>query len=219
MALAGVAAAEVTIDLTPAEISTGIAAAGINPSNVWGYNEMEWHGTWEYESLDGQVRIADSCLLLSIGAVASQYTGGNFAAVKFTTDDTPITLSFNMVENPSGSSWGGNLSSFAAEYSCEVYGFGSDGVSTLIGSWKKSMTGPEVAASTTISEDVTIELASGDYTAYGIIFHSMDTTTVGKAAGMSMYISDIVVTTIPEPTTATLSLLALAGLAARRRRK
>jgi hypothetical protein len=46
----------------------------------------------------------------------------------------------------------------------------------------------------------------------------MDTSTLGKAAGMAMKISNIQLT-IPEPTTATLSLLALCGLVARRRRK
>ncbi|MBR3694655.1 MAG: PEP-CTERM sorting domain-containing protein [Akkermansia sp.] len=49
----------------------------------------------------------------------------------------------------------------------------------------------------------------------------MKTSTLGSAAGVAMNISNIKVTAeklVPEPTIATLSLLALAGLATRRRR-
>ncbi|MBR1998133.1 MAG: PEP-CTERM sorting domain-containing protein, partial [Akkermansia sp.] len=66
-----------------------------------------------------------------------------------------------------------------------------------------------------------ITLEKGDYTSYGIIFRSMETSTLGSGAGVAMNISNIKVTAEkldPEPTTATLSLLALAGLATRRRR-
>lgn len=66
-----------------------------------------------------------------------------------------------------------------------------------------------------IATDTPINLGSGD-----ISFSGLKLTTDGGHQGPSYAtVSDLTLTVVPEPATATLSLLALAGLAVRRRRK
>ncbi len=215
MALAGVAAAQVTIDLTPTSISASVDGDGFAPTDVQSLTLNSWVGTWENTHLNNQVSAGADGLSLQIGAAASNNSGGNYAAVKFEAE-TPLTLSFDFKNT---NSWGGNKASFTCEYTCTVYGFGTDGSSSVIGTWSDNIAGSSI--STTYEKSPGITLEKGDYTSYGIIFRSMETSTLGGGAGVAMNISNIKVTAenlVPEPTTATLSLLALAGLAARRRR-
>ncbi len=215
-ALAGVAAAQVTIDLTPTAISTEQNFNGISATDVQDYALNSWNGTWENSNLANQVGITDGGLSLQIGAYASNNAGGNYAAVKFEAD-TPLTLSFDF-ENTS--SWGDSIANFTCTYTCTVYGFESDGSSSEIGTWSENINGSSITTAYAKSPEITLQ--KGDYTSYGIIFRSMETSSLGGGAGMAMKISNIKVTAenlVPEPTTATLSLLALAGLAARRRRR
>ena len=217
MALVGVAAAQVTIDLTPTSIFASVDSDGFSPTDVEeALTPNSWVGTWENTSLENQVSAGADGLSLQIGAAASNNSGGNYAAVKFEAE-TPLTLSFDI---KSTDSWGTNIASFTCEYTCTVYGFGSDGSSSVIGTWSDNIAGSSII-STTYENSPDITLEKGDYASYGIIFRSMETSTLGSAAGVAMNISNIKVTAenlVPEPTTATLSLLALAGLAARRRR-
>ena len=213
MALAGVAAAEVTIDLSPTSITTKTDGDGITAAELNSFTLYNWQGTWENANLNGQVSAADKVLSLQIGATASNSSGGNFAAVRFAAD-TPLTLTFDI---KGASSWGVNLATFSAEYTCEVYGLTADGTAAQIGSWSSDII--EGSAATNYSSSESIVLTAGEYSSYGVIFNSIDKSTLGNAAGMALNISNIKVTAenlVPEP--ATLSLLALAGLAARRRR-
>ena len=216
MALAGVAAAQVTIDLTPTSISASVDSDGFSPTDVQALTLNSWVGTWENSSLANQVSAGADGLSLQIGAAASNNSGGNYAAVKFEAE-TPLTLSFDIKNT---GSWGTNKASFTCEYTCTVYGFGTDGSSSVIGTWSDNIAGSSISETYEKSPGITLE--KGDYTSYGIIFRSMETSTLANQAGVAMNISNIKVTAerlVPEPTTATLSLLALAGLAARRRRK
>ncbi len=211
-----VQAESTTIDLTPKSIATSLVSKGINSEDVWNYTLNEWHGTWENTDLKDQVGVGDSALNLQIGATASNNTGGNFAAVKFETETAPLTLSFDV---KGVKSWGGNLGSFKAEYVCTVYGYTEEGSATAIGSWSSGTINGNDGI--TFTANASITLNEGYFSSYGVIFNSIDRSSLGRAAGFSFNITNITVTTapIPEPATATLSLLALAGLAARRRRK
>ena len=216
MALVGVAAAQVTIDLTPTSIFASVDSDGFSPTNVEeDLKPNSWVGTWENTSLENQVSAGADGLSLQIGAAAS--TVGNYAAVKFEAE-TPLTLSFDIKRT---NFWGQDIASFTCEYTCTVYGFESDGSSSVIGTWSDNIVGSSMST-TTYDKSPDITLEKGDYASYGIIFRSMETSSLGGGAGVAMNISNIRVTAenlVPEPTTATLSLLALAGLAAHRRRK
>lgn len=215
-----VQAESITIDLTPKSIATSLVSKGINSEDVWNYTLNEWHGTWENSDLKDQVGVSTvegvSALNLQIGATASNNTGGNFAAVKFETETAPLTLSFDV---KGVKSWGQNLGSFKAEYVCTVYGYTEEGSATAIGSWSSGTINGNDGI--TFTANASITLNEGEFSSYGVIFNSIDRSSLGRAAGVSFNITNITVTTapIPEPATATLSLLALAGLAARRRRK
>ncbi|MBQ4636014.1 MAG: hypothetical protein IJB64_06235 [Akkermansia sp.] len=166
--------------------------------------------------MNNQVSAGADGLSLQIGAAASNNSGGNYAAVKFEAE-TPLTLSFDIKYT---GSWGANIANFTCEYTCTVYGFGTDGSSSVIGTWSDNIAGSSISKAYEKTPGITLE--KGDYTSYGIIFRSMETLTLGGGAGMAMNISNIKVTAenlVPEPTTATLSLRSLAGLAARRRRR
>ena len=216
MALVGVAAAQVTIDLTPTSIFASEDSDGFSPTDVEeALTPNSWVGTWENTDLNNLVSAGADGLSLQIGAAASNNSVGNYAAVKFEAE-TPLTLSFDI---KSTNSWGTNIASFTCKYTCTVYGFESDGSSSEIGTWSDNIEGSSM--STTYENSPVITLEKGDYASYGIIFRSMETSTLDSDAGVAMNISNIKVTAenlVPEPTTATLSLLALAGLAARRRR-
>jgi uncharacterized protein (TIGR03382 family) len=221
LALAPMAnASSFSIDLSPTSSgTTGVSSSGITPQNVFGYSAGEWHGTWENSSLNGQVGFDEGILKLQIGAVASNNAGGNFAGLKF---DMPsgadsATLSFDIAKS---SSWGGSLASFECKYICNVYGFLNDGTSTVIGTWTLEN------AKTALTDSpfsVSIELdlsGSGEYSSYGLIFNSMETSTLSSGAGIAADITNICLSgeVIPEPATATLGLFGLGTLLLRRRR-
>lgn len=216
--IAGVSSVQATVDLTPSQISTSLIAKGITAADVFTYTLGDWKGSYQSSSLNQNYvkTTPDGFLNIQIGAAAAA-NKGDYAAVKFNAD-TPLTLTFDMSE---GSSWGKNLANFRIEYCCDVYGYDENGTYTLIGSWS---TGTIAANSVndTYSVSPEITLTQGDYSSYGLIISVLDRSNVGSGAGASINISNIIVTEakqIPEPTTATLSLLTLAGLAARRRRR
>ena len=216
MALANAA----EIDLTPSSITTELKASGITAANVWeNFNVGAWHGTWENKYLKDQVGVSESRLNLQIGAAASNNSGGNFAAVKFEVGESqiPVALSFDFTK---GDQWGDNISSFSCKYVCTVYGFSADGVSSVIGSWNKTDTvSMNNGSSIPVSLDLSVD-DSDSYVAYGLIFNSVDTSTLGEKAGLAATISAIKVSTIPEPSAFGLlaGLGALALVASRRRR-
>lgn len=208
-----------TITLTPTSISTSEKLNGITATDVYGYGLNTWKGTWEDNSLVNMVTASsEGALVLQIGAAASNNSRGNYAAVRFATKDTPLTLSFDIRKS---TQWGANLGSFTAQYSCTIYGYDAAGSETLLDTWTVNLSSTDVNAETW-SKSATLNFGeNAAYSSYGVIFHSMDTSTLGGGAGLATKITNIKVTTrpVPEPTTATLSLLALAGLAAKRRRK
>ena len=208
------------IDLTPSSITTELKASGITAANVWGYSNVgAWYGTWETKDLVNQVGVSESGLNLQIGAVASNNSGGNFAAVKFEVGESqiPVALSFDFTK---GTQWGNSIGSFSCKYICTVYGFSADGISSVIGSWDKTdVISMNNGDSIPVSFDLSVD-DSDSYVAYGLIFNSVDTSTLGSAAGLAATISSIKVSTIPEPSAFGLlaGLGALALVAARRRR-
>ena len=205
------------IDLTPSSITTGLNASGITAADVWGYSNVgAWYGTWETKDLVNQVGVSESGLNLQIGAVASNNSGGNFAAVKFEVGESqiPVALSFDFERS---SSWG---NSFSCKYVCTVYGFSADGVSSEIGNWNKTdTTSMDNGSSISVSFDLSVD-DSDSYVAYGLIFNSVDTSTLSSGAGLAASISAIKVSVIPEPSAFGLlaGLGALALVASRRRR-
>lgn len=213
-------ASSFSIDLSPTGSgTTGVSSSGITPQDVFGYNVGEWHGTWENGSLSGQVGFDEGVLSLQIGAVASNNAGGNFAGLKF---DMPsgaasASLQFDIAKN---TSWGGNLGSFECQYSCSVYGFLDNGDYTVIGTWtlenaKTSLT--DTASSFSIDLDLS---GADEYVSYGLIFHSMETSSLSSAAGLAADITNICLLgeVVPEPATASLGLFGLGALLLRRRR-
>ncbi|MBE6418194.1 MAG: PEP-CTERM sorting domain-containing protein [Akkermansiaceae bacterium] len=70
-------------------------------------------------------------------------------------------------------------------------------------------------ASSTAAAATTATFYSDGATSYKLV----DVTDMSTLAGKTSFVTYLTTKTIPEPTTATLSLLALAGLAARRRRR
>ncbi len=189
-------------------------ADGISTSQLFAYDDLNtWHCTYQKGDLNDQSTVTlENGLSLQLGNVAD-VGKGNYAAVRFEAE-SPITFSFNVKY---GSSWGANNSAFAADYKCTLYGFSDNGSASLIDSWSKQFARATVTSYT--GESVTLNFSTDtDYASYGVIFSS--TKAVAAGGGMNMIFSNIVAKTasVPEPTTATLSLLALAGLAARRRR-
>ena len=216
--MGGIASAA-TIDLieTSTETTGKTVGGGITTAMVFGYNLNEWHFSWQKDSLVNQASInaEANAVNLQLGNVAD-IGKGNYAAVKFEAE-TPLTLSFDV---SFGSAWGGDDSTFAADYHVNVYGFTADGTATLIGSWQDSVDRKTVKSYPTSTQTITLAVTGmEDYVSYGVVFDSKK--TVAAAGGFGLLFSNVVVndSSIPEPTTATLSLLALAGLAARRRRK
>ncbi len=213
-------ASSFSIDLSPTGSGiTGVSSSGITPQNVFGYDVGEWHGTWESSSLSGQVGFDEGVLRLQIGAVASNNAGGNFAGLKF---DMPsgaasASLQFDIAKT---SSWGGSLGNFECKYICNVYGFSDDGESTVIGTWTLENAKTNLT-NTPSSFSISLDLSGTDeYASYGLIFNSMETSTLGAGAGMAADITNIRLLgeVVPEPATASLGLLGLGALLLRRRR-
>lgn len=221
LALASMAnAASFSVDLSPTGAgTTGVSSSGISPQDVFGYNVQEWHGTWENSSLNGQVGFEAGTLKLQIGAVASNNAGGNFAGLKFEmpSGTDSATLSFDISKS---ASWGGSLGSFECKYICNVYGFSDDGTSSVIGTWTLENAKTALTSSpTSVSVDLDLS-GAGNYSSYGLIFNSMETSSLGSGAGMAADITNISLSgeVVPEPATASLGLLGLGALLLRRRR-
>ncbi len=223
-------AATLVTELSP--LSTGItttsatiASAGISTSDVFNYTTDEWHFTHENSSLAGQSSAVDSSIQLQIGAAASNGEKGNFAAIKFDLDATNITSATLSFSHQLVSSWGNNFSNFDAEYVVTMYGFNAEGNATELGSWTRSIdcsTLTKGESEATVS-DVSVDLALNEmstYDSYGIIMNSVETSSLGGGAGVALKFTNIKVNvnSVPEPATASLSLLGLAALMIRRRR-
>ena len=156
---------------------------------------------------------------MQIGAVASNNAGGNFAGLKF---DMPsgaasASLQFDIAKT---SSWGGSLGNFECKYICNVYGFSDDGESTVIGTWTLENAKTNLT-NTPSSFSISLDLSGTDeYASYGLIFNSMETSTLGAGAGMAADITNIRLLgeVVPEPATASLGLFGLGALLLRRRR-
>ena len=206
------------ISLDPAgNGTTGENAAGILPSNVWGYAPNAWHGTWENEHLENQVSFSEGSLSLQIGAASEDV--GNFAAVKFDMNATgEATLTFDYEY---ASTWG-DSKNLVVNYVCTVYGFTEDGTSVQLAS--------ETFIDVTVSDivvdqpvnNVSLSFASdASYAAYGVIFNAREAG--GSNGGVAVSIDNVQVSysAIPEPSAFGLlaGLGALALVASRRRRK
>lgn len=182
---------------------------------VFNYTLNTWHCTWQKDSLKNQSSVTSEVVNLQLGN-AADIGKGNYAALKFEAE-TPLTLSFDVKY---GTSWGEDTSAFAADYHVNVYGFTTDGAATLIGSWQDSVVRNTVKSYPSSTQSITLDkTGADDYVAYGVIFDVKKTVAAGGGLGLNF--SNVVVqdSSIPEPGTATLSLLALAGLIARRRRR
>ncbi len=220
MAAATSAMADV-IDLTGSDF-TGVIASdssyvvedGISTSDVFGYDSGIWHATIADDSLSNQVSVTDGSLTVQVGA-ASPTNKGNWVAVKIdaTQIDTevPQTLSFDWVKD---AVWGAG--SYSATFTVEFVGFNEDGYATSLGSWNTTLDN-SATSSTSEHVDMTLNVTGGEYTSYGVLISAIEDASVTGGCGMT--ITNLTLQTTPEPTTATLSLLALAGLCARRRRK
>ena len=215
--MGGIASAA-SIDLIETSGTTAgeTKANGITTAMVFNYDLNTWHFTWQKDALSGQSSITSNAVNLQIGGSAD--TGkGNYAAVKFEAD-APLTLSFDVNR---GGVWGGDGSAYTANYHVNVYGFTADGAATLIGSWQDTVVRKAFSSYPASSQTITLAVTGmEDYVSYGVIFDAIETAQ-GNGGGFGLLFSNVVVndSSIPEPTTATLSLLALAGLAVRRRRK
>lgn len=210
-----------TIDLNPDTLTGTTKVAGISAADVWTKTAFTWFGTWERDALANQVSVntseAVNQLSVQIGNVASENTGGNYAAVKFTAEDPLASISFDVTKN---SQWGAGINNFSCLYSCNVYGFDETGNATEIGSWELAFNNAGTIANGTAYTDQLIVIdALDDYSAYALIFSVLKTHA--SAGGMGVLISNITATTIPESSAfgllAGLGIMALVGT--RRRRK
>ncbi len=221
-------AATLVTELSPT--STGISTTsatqndgGISTSDVFDYTVNEWHFTYENSALSGQSAASGSAVQLQIGAAASNNAGGNYAAIKFDIDATNITSATLSFSHIVASSWGNSIANFDAIYTVTVYGFNATGEATELGVWSKDIDGSNLTVGEASSGTEDVDLALGEssaYDSYGIILHSKETSSMGSGAGVAMQFTDIKVTvnSVPEPATASLSLLGLAALMIRRRR-
>ena len=227
MAAATSAMADV-IDLTGSDF-TGVIASdssyvvedGISESDLFGYSSGQWHATISQSSLTGQAKVItgeSGSISMQVGA-ASSTDKGNWVAVKVDATqigtETPQTLSFDWAKN---AAWG-TAGNYSAEFTVKVVGFNAEGSATEIGSWNTTLvnTTGDFDGSNPSFTPVTIDLTTGDYSSYGVLVSAIELQA--NSGGVGLTIQGMQLTTTPEPTTATLSLLALAGLCARRRRK
>lgn len=194
-------------------------AEGISVAELYGYDCNKWYCTYQQTNLNDQSIVTADGLTLQLGNAAA-LNKGNYAAVRLEADSL-LSLSFDV---SCSNVWGGDNSAFTADYHCCVYGYDSEGSATLLGSWEKTIKRNTMTKNNDIVEGydahaVTITLddaSNADYASYGIIFDA--TKTVAGAGGMAMEFDNIIVTSVPEPATASLSLLGLAALMLRRRR-
>ena len=225
MAAATSAMADV-IDLTGSDF-TGVTASdssyvvedGISESNLFDYSSGQWHATISQSSLTGQAKVItgeSGSISMQVGG-ASPTGKGNWVAVKIdaTQIDTevPQTLSFDWVKD---ALWGGE--GYSATFTVKFVGFDADGTATTLNSWSTTLDNSALTSEdTTKHVDMTLNETQGEYSSYGVLISATEDKAVGGGCGMT--ITNLTLQTTPEPTTATLSLLALAGLCARRRRK
>lgn len=187
--------------------------------DIFSYTAGDWHVGIQNNWLAGQVSIRNSALSIQMGAAASNFTSPNWAAVKVDAtqlgNESPVSLSFSWIQD---SAWGAN-NSFSATFTVTVVGIDATGTSsTELGSWSTVLNGGTVPAGMG-TQSVSIDLTdASSYDTFGVIVTSTKNEGAG-AGGAGLSITDLTIKTTPEPTTATLSLLALAGLCARRRRK
>ncbi len=227
LAAGNLLASAASIDLSPSaggdytDGSVTVKANGITSAELALQELNVWMGTYQNTHLVNQISFGEGTVILQIGAAADQ-NKGNDAALRFETpsDFTPAGLSFDIVKT---NEWGANLNSFNATYTCDVYGFKEDNSAVLLGNWK--LENAHTAIPTETVENYTIDFGDVDaseYSSYGVIFSADDMTTLGGGAGIAASISNISlrdnINVIPEPTTASLSLLGLVALMMRRRR-
>ncbi len=227
LAAGSLVASASSIDLSPSASGTYTDGSVTQDANGITLEDLAlqdlnvWMGTYQNEHLVNQVSFVEGTVILQIGAAADQ-NKGNDAALRFETpeDFTPAVLSFEIVKT---NEWGANLNSFNATYNCKVYGFKDNNASDLLGDWSLGNAHTEIPTETV--EKYTIDLGDVDaslYSSYGIIFSADDMSPLGGGAGIAASISNINLhdntDVIPEPSTASLSLLGLAALMMRRRR-
>ena len=95
-----------------------------------------------------------------------------------------------------------------------------DGEFTVIGTWTLENAKTNLT-NTPSSFSISLDLSGTDeYASYGLIFNSMETSTLGAGAGMAADITNIRLLgeVVPEPATASLGLFGLGALLLRRRR-
>ena len=204
----------------------GAAWVKTTPSydTIFTYDSGSWQVGINQAALGGQVSIQDSVLDIQIGASANM-NESNWAAVKVDATQAggsaPVTLSFDWVKS---SSWGASTS-FVASFDVTVVGYDVNGSSTALGTWDIMLHGgttnlpndtPLAGEVQSGSAEIDLSTMGGSYDSYGILVTS---TREGSSGGCGINITNLTLSATPEPTTATLSLLALAGLCARRRRK
>lgn len=209
-------AATFIVDLSPKNSgTTGLSAGGITPSVLWGYDLLDWHGTWEKASLNGQVGLSEGTLNLQVGGAASLNTGGNFAGVKFSMDPdvSSAALSFDIKK---GSTWGS--AEFDCTYTCNIYGFTEDGTSTVIGTWSVADAVDNLSADGT-HVSLALDLEGGEYSSYGVVFNAFKSGNTSGGMGAEITNIQIGGQLVPEPATASLSLAGLAALLLRRRKR
>ncbi len=211
------------IDLTGSafqEAASATNANGITASDVFGYNSGVWHVSIPSASASGfaGVTLSDEgqgSIFLQGGA-AINGTAGVFAAVKIDAtqigNTTPVSLNFDCVKS---SGWSGTTSD-TFEVTVQFIAYNESGES--IGETKTWTQTVDCTTSTgTLASGVKMALdLTGEYDSYGII---LSASRDGGKGGAVVQLENLTLVTTPEPTTATLSLLALAGLCARRRRK
>lgn len=211
-----VEAAPFMMDLSPKNSGTiGLASGGITASGLWGYDLLDWHGTWEKSALSGQVGFSEGTLNLQVGGVASLNAGGNFAGVKFSLDPavSSAALSFDIKK---GSTWGS--AAFDCAYTCNIYGFAEDGASTIIGTWSVADAVDNLSAGGT-HVSIDLHLEGAEYASYGLIFNACKTGNTSGGMGADITNLRIDGQLVPEPSTASLGLAGLAALLMRRRKR
>ncbi len=199
-----------------------VDAAGISADEVFNYDSGAWHVSIPNSNANGFVGVSSSVedvrgsIFLQGGAYISG-TAGLYAAVKIDAtqlgDTTPVSLKFDCVKT---SGWGGTEAN-AFDITVQFIAYKENGEFTVVESWTETVDCTNSTGNIASGVELALNLTE-EYSSYGIIISA--TRDAGDAKGGAVaQIQNLTLVTTPEPTTATLSLLALAGLCARRRRK
>ncbi len=218
-ALAGgtVSALADDISLVSEAFTSQTGSGNITVQNVYDFtNTGVWHLNDPWGGA-GFVKLTDTGISLQVGTNMHANDQRSTAAVKIDAtqiaDTTPVSLTFDCVKT---SGWGGTADN-TFDLTVQFIGYTATGGATTINTWQTAV---DLSTSTgSVASGVTVDLTTSDeFSSYGIIIQGAtnDTTTAGGAV---VQLQNLTLVTTPEPTTATLSLLALAGLCARRRRK